>query len=91
MRVAEKNNAILLTGAEVTRFAWPGGYPVFYVTHDSGVLCPKCVDENFDQCCAPEDHGWFVTGHDTNWEDPHLYCDHCNSRIESAYAEEETS
>jgi len=24
-----------------------------------------------------------------NWEDPELFCDHCGSRIESAYAEPE--
>ena len=88
MNVAEKNNSILLTGNKVTRFAWPGGYPVFYAVADGGVLCPDCVNENLNQCCDPEDRGWFVTGHDFNWEDPHLQCDHCGRRIESAYAEE---
>ena len=27
-------------------YAWPGGYPVYYVTADSGVLCPKCANED---------------------------------------------
>ena len=34
-------------------------------------------------------NGWQVTAHDANWENPDLYCDHCSSRIESAYAEDE--
>ena len=88
MSTAEKNNAILMTGNKVTRFAWPGGYPVFYVTHDSGVLCPGCVEENREQCSDPYDHGWFVIGHDVNWEDPQLHCDHCGNHIESAYGGE---
>jgi hypothetical protein len=24
-------------------YAWPGGYPVFYVTADAGILCPDCA------------------------------------------------
>jgi len=32
-------------------------------------------------------NGWKVIGHDVNWEDPWLTCDHCEAYIESAYAE----
>ena len=85
---AQRNPAVLITASgDVVRYAWPGGYPVFYVTNDSEVLCPQCVRENFNQCCDPDDHEWFVTGHDTNWENPHLHCTHCNGRIEAAYVE----
>ena len=59
-------------------YAWPGGYPMFYLTRDNDVLCPSCANE------TPED----VIGGDANWEDPHLYCDGCNERIESAYADD---
>ena len=57
-------------------YAWPGGYPVFYLTRDS-VLCPTCANE------TPED----VISGDANWEDSSLYCDECSQRIESAYAD----
>jgi len=26
-------------------FAWPGGYPMYYVTTDGCVLCPSCANE----------------------------------------------
>lgn len=67
-------------------FAWPGGYPVFYLSADNGVLCPKCANDNrkFD---APDDPQWNVVAADVNWEDDSLYCDNCSQRIESAYAE----
>lgn len=22
-------------------YAWPGGYPIFYIASDNGVLCPE--------------------------------------------------
>ena len=87
------NNANILktdSGA-VVQYAWPGGYPVFYITADSGVLCPTCVQENLALCTDdPEDKQWHVVAHAANWEDPTLYCDNCNKRIESAYAEVDT-
>ena len=73
----------------VAKYAWPGGYPMLYICDDGGVLCPECVQDNIDQCCDPHSGGWYVTGHGANWEDPSLFCDHCNNRIESAYAEDQ--
>ncbi len=70
-------------------YAWPGGYPVYHLCADNGVLCPECantqseVHTNED---GPED--WHIVASDVNYEDPHLYCDHCHQRIESAYAED---
>lgn len=81
------------TVLEVGAYAWPGGYPIFYLAEDNGVLCPKCVEENLDQCIGdPEEtfhDQWKIVAHDCNWEDPSLYCDHCGKRVESAYAEPE--
>lgn len=74
----------------VHRYAWPGGYPLYYTTADCGVLCPLCVDaeaEAIAEADATGDDQWRLIAADVNWEDPHLYCDHCDERIESAYAE----
>lgn len=75
----------------IEAYAWPGGYPIFYVCADGECLCPKCVAENRELIeSAPEylDDQWNVIGQDINWEDSSMYCAHCNSRIESAYAED---
>ena len=75
-------------------FAWPGGYPIFYLVADNGVLCANCANglngsratESLDPQC-PDDDQWRVIASDVNWEDDSLFCDHCGQRIESAYAE----
>ena len=74
----------------VHRYAWPGGYPLFYLTADDGVLCPACVEAEVEAIAgaeSDEDDQWRIVAADVNWEDSYLYCDHCNERIESAYAE----
>ncbi len=72
-------------------YAWPGGYPVYYVTTDGGALCPKCMTAERAQIVRStverQHDGWALEGSDINWEDSQLYCDHCSKRIESAYAE----
>lgn len=64
-------------------YAWPGGYPLFYLDKHDNVLCPRCANEQ-----DPDGDDAPVVG-DANWEDPSLYCDECSERIESAYAEDE--
>jgi hypothetical protein len=68
-------------GDSVPAYAWPGGYPIFYVTFDTAILCPKCASKT--------DNLVTVQTADINYEDASLYCDDCNERIESAYAEDE--
>jgi hypothetical protein len=68
-------------------YAWPGGYPMYYLAKDNRVLCPKCANEftpdrDNDEQLEPVAYG-------VNWEDSALYCEHCNARIESAYGEDE--
>lgn len=59
-------------------FAWPGGYPIFYLDKQGNVLCPGCASREIDQ--AQE-----VTDSDVNWEDADLECDYCGRGIECAY------
>ena len=68
-------------------YAWPGGYPLYFVAHDGEPLSFDAVRDNFRQVLRGYD-GWRVIGVQVNWEDPELFCAHYGNRIESAYAEE---
>ena len=71
-------------------YAWPGGNPLFAITHDGGALCKACCKaERSSIGTTTGSDGWGVVALEVNWEDPALYCDHCGDRIESAYAEAE--
>ena len=71
------------------RCRWPGGYPVYYICADGGVLCPDCVDAEKEliDVADESDRQWMVIGQEINYEDNQLYCDNCNKRIEAAYAD----
>jgi len=71
-------------------YAWPGGYPLFAVTSDGAAICHHCAKSEREAIgTTTGSDGWNVVAIDANWENPDLYCDHCSSRIESAYAEPE--
>jgi len=76
---------------EFPAYAWPGGYPIIYLTEDGSVLCPDCVNgKNDSEVGNPEVDGdpqWTVVAHDCYWEGPPMQCDHCNGEIESAYGD----
>jgi hypothetical protein len=67
-------------------FAWPGGYPLYYIVADCGCLCPQCVNENLGLLQDPDDKQWHVISYEVNYEDDSLQCDHCYKLIESAYS-----
>jgi hypothetical protein len=71
------------------KYAWPGGYPIYYLCADGGVLCPDCVDAEQALIDAADEHDkqWFVIAQEINYEDAKLYCDNCNKRIAPAYAD----
>jgi hypothetical protein len=75
------------------RYAWPGGYPVFAITSDGAALCFDCLKIMRRSILAAirdrVNDGWRVSAFDINWEDPGLYCEHCGTRIESAYVEDD--
>ena len=70
-----KNNGNLFIS-----YAFPGGYPVFYLDASDVVTCPNCANK-------ANEYGFEIIAADVNYEDPNLYCTCCNERIESAYAE----
>ena len=74
-------------------WAWPGGYPLYFITDDGGALSFKTVKEEYDQIAESIEErlndGWQVVALEINYEDGELYDDHSGERIESAYAEDD--
>ena len=84
-------HAVLRSGPH----AWPGGYPIFFVTADCAALCWDCGGRHYRKDVLEairyklNDSGWRVCFAEVNWEDGNLHCHQCSTRIESAYAEPE--
>jgi hypothetical protein len=70
------------TDGTLPAYAWPGGYPMYYLDKGGMTLCPTCANRETDPSQAPVAYG-------VNYEDPSLDCDDCSQRIPSAYAEDE--
>lgn len=72
-------------------YAWPGGYPMFFITSDGAALSFEAARSRrrsiLEAIQQSSNDGWQVIGMQINWEDPELHCDHTGKRIESAYAE----
>jgi len=81
---------------EFPAYAWPGGYPIYYICADGGVLCPVCAnkEDQVREALKPEHESWpdydqwRIIAAELNFEDAHLTCDHCEKRIEAAYLRE---
>jgi len=69
--------------------AWPGCYPLYYLTKDCGVLCPDCVNNNNELVTDPDDPQWYIVAFDINYENTSLHCENCGNRIESAYGDDD--
>ena len=75
-------------------YAWPGGYPLYFIAADGEPLCHTCVKRNFKQVIyetyRPRAGDMFrVIGQEINYEDEHLHCAHCEEQIQSAYGEQQ--
>lgn len=77
-------------------FAWPGGYPLYFITSDGASLSFDSVRKEFRTIVdsmrrrktdSRYSDGWVIVGCDVNWEDSELMCDHSGERIESAYGD----
>jgi hypothetical protein len=77
-----KNNAIAKAFIRAP-YAWPGGYPMFGLTQDNGILCHRCARDNV-RLVLGEDPQWAIVAAQINWESE-LYCDNCSTKIEAAY------
>lgn len=72
-------------------FAWPGGYPCYFVTSDGAALSFDSAKKErrliLESIRDGSSDGWRVVGFGVNWEDSTLVCDHSGLAIESAYGE----
>lgn len=88
---------------ELVPYAWPGGYPLYFITADGAALSWAAVIEEqdlirnsiIDYPFSDGGHwplhtdGWRVVAMEVNYEDDGLYCDHTGAKIESAYGDGE--
>lgn len=70
-------------------YAWPGGYPLYFITSDGEALSFESVRENLAQCLwslmTNSRDGWRIIACDVNYEDVDLTCAHSGKPIEVAY------
>lgn len=74
-------------------YAWPGGYPLYFVTRDGAALSFEAVTEQFLNVAwdflKDASTGWRIDGLATNEENGDLYCDHSGKKIPAAYGGDE--
>jgi hypothetical protein len=79
-------------------YAWPGGYPCYFVMQDGEALSFKAARENIGQLLESVTVGkgirnsewdqWRPIALEINWEDNNLVCAYTGERIEFAYGED---
>lgn len=71
------------------KYAWPGGYPCYFVTSDGESLSFEAAKDNLrlilDSIANRASDGWRIVGMSINWEDNDLICADTGKKIESAY------
>lgn len=67
-----------------------GLYPLYHILDDGESLCPSCANDPANPVHVLGDNdGWRIIATDINYEDPELFCAHCNTKIPSAYTTED--
>lgn len=81
---------VMEENGKVITYAFPGGYPIYYLCRDGGILCPDCVNANLELIRVAKEENdpqWDVIALDVYYEGPVMFCDNCNAEIESAYGD----
>lgn len=75
-------------------YAWPGGYPIVYVTTDGDTVCAGCLNKRdktgfrLENAAGDYDSdGFHVVGFDVHYEGPPETCCECSVEIPSAYGD----
>lgn len=66
-------------------FAWPGGYPIYYLDRENSTLCAKCATKSLDDEDGNE--GFKPCAFGIHYEGAPIQCEDCNTLIESAYGD----
>ena len=72
-------------------YAWPGGYPCYFLMADGEPLSFKAAQENRKQIVFALAHGtrhnddWKPVAFEINYEDENMICAHSGKHIECAY------
>lgn len=90
------NDNAALKAAIRQHYAWPGGYELFGICNDGGILCCGCMREEYHQIAYSRKHkindGWRVVAIGCAAEyDSLIQCDHCNKTIVEDWQESEVN
>jgi len=77
-----------LESGKLQSFAFPGGYPLYYLCADGECLCGDCASLPECEQAEPSDTDWFLVGAGIHYEGSPITCAHCGKEIESAYGDE---
>ena len=69
------------SNGKLPAFAWPGGYPLYYLTKDNCVLCAMCATASLNDDIP----SFRACAYGVHWEGEAMHCEDCNAEIESAY------
>ena len=88
--------ALRLRAAIREKFAWPGGYEIYGITSDCGVLCCDCMRREYRLIAYARRHNynddWNVQAIALDCEtDAHTACDHCGRTIIEDFCENENN
>jgi hypothetical protein len=73
-------------------YAWPGGYPLYFVMADGEALSFRAAKDNRREIISALAYpgtakDWQPIAFEINWEDADLWCAHRAEKIESAYSD----
>lgn len=86
-----RNAADVKAALRAGGFAWPGGYPMYFVLEDGHALSFKGARRRLREILYDMTHdvtgdgSWHIVGLDVNYEDDDLYCEETGEKIEPAY------
>lgn len=71
-------------------YAWPGGYPKYFIAADGNALSFAAVYQEIKQVMRAlrhpgTDRDWQIIAVDVNWEDESLFCVHTGQPIPCAF------
>lgn len=73
-------------------YAWPGGYPMYFIAEDGSTFNFSTVEENIEsvqEAFRDNWSDWKIIAAEINYEDPDLFDTETGDRIECAYCDDD--